>query len=33
MDYKKMARVHNGGPSGYLEVATIRYWEEFKRNM
>ena len=33
MDYKKMARVHNGGPSGHLEVATIRYWEEFKRNM
>ena len=33
LDYKKMARVHNGGPSGHRKVATIPYWEEFKRNL
>lgn len=33
MDYKKMARVHNGGPSGYNKVATFLYWEEFRKNL
>jgi hypothetical protein len=33
MDYKTLARIHNGGPSGHLEVATVPYWEEFKRNL
>lgn len=33
MDYKTLARIHNGGPSGHLEVATVPYWLEFKRNL
>jgi hypothetical protein len=33
MDYKKMARVHNGGPTGHQTVATLSYWEDFKKKM
>ena len=33
MDYKKMARVHNGGPTGHQTVATLSYWEDFKKNL
>ncbi len=30
-DWRTLARVHNGGPQGARNPATIRYWEKVKR--
>ena len=31
--YEKMARQHNGGPTGHLKKATNNYWERVERIM
>lgn len=30
-NYEIMARTWNGGPTGYREQSTLKYWEKFKR--
>ncbi len=32
-NWEILARVHNGGPSGFRKQATIRYWNTVKRIM
>lgn len=31
-DFEKLARIHNGGPLGYKNPNTIKYWKRFKNN-
>ena len=28
-----LARIHNGGPSGYKKQATVKYWEKVKKRL
>lgn len=30
---EKMARIHNGGPSGHKKSTTIQYWEKVKNDL
>jgi hypothetical protein len=32
-DWAVLARIHNGGPTGYKEKATKKYWEKVKKAM
>jgi hypothetical protein len=32
-DFEKMARIWNGGPSGYKKQSTIKYWDKIKNNL
>ncbi len=32
-DFKTLARIHNGGPSGHRNSATIRYWNKVQMHM
>lgn len=29
-DYKALARIHNGGPSGHIKKNTLAYWQKYK---
>ena len=28
-----LARIHNGGPKGYIKKATLKYWDKVKKEM
>jgi len=30
-DFEKLARIHNGGPSGYKVKATLSYWKKVQK--
>lgn len=30
-NYQILARVHNGGPKGYRNPKTLKYWNEFRK--
>lgn len=30
-DYQMMARIHNGGPDGWKEKSTLKYWHRIKK--
>ena len=30
-DYQSLARVHNGGPQGYTNPATKKYWQKVRK--
>ena len=30
-DYEKLARIHNGGPSGHRKRATLKYWRKVEK--
>lgn len=32
-DLEVLSRVHNGGPMGYKNKSTIKYWEKVKKNL
>ena len=32
-NYKVLARIHNGGPSGHRKKATIKYWNKVRKEM
>lgn len=32
-DWETLARIHNGGPHGHLNPATLSYWERVRQAM
>lgn len=32
-DYQTLARIHNGGPIGHKNEATVKYWAKVKRHI
>ena len=28
-----LARIHNGGPNGYKNKLTVKYWEQVKKHL
>ena len=32
-DFEKLARIHNGGPRGYKNKATLQYWKKIQKNL
>ena len=32
-DFQTLARVHNGGPRGHKNPATVGYWNKIKKNL
>lgn len=32
-NYEKLARIHNGGPSGHKKKSTEKYWKKIKDNL
>jgi hypothetical protein len=32
-DFETLARIHNGGPRGHKNPATVGYWNKVRKNL